>query len=87
MNPLHFFLVGATAIAYWIASVFFLRFWRDTHDRLFGLFAIAFLVLGVNRIFVGLASLSHEASAYVYLGRLLGYVLIAGAILDKNRRS
>ena len=35
------FLNGALALSYIIAGVFFLRFWRQTRDRLFFAFAIA----------------------------------------------
>ena len=33
---------GAMAMGYAVAGLFFLRFWRDARDRLFGLFALAF---------------------------------------------
>ena len=46
-------LMGRLAMACAVAALFFLRFWRQTRDRLFALFAVAFAVLGVNR--VGLA--------------------------------
>ena len=53
------FLIGATAMACWVAMRFFLRFWRETCDRLFLMFSAAFLLLGLTRF--GLA-LSHEPS-------------------------
>ena len=37
-------LMGAVAMASFVASLFFLQFWRGTHDLLFFYFAIAFAV-------------------------------------------
>jgi hypothetical protein len=36
------FLWGASAAASWAIGLFFLRFWRDTRDRFFAMFATAF---------------------------------------------
>ena len=40
------FLWGASALGCWVIGLFFLRFWRNTRDRLFAFFAAAFWVLG-----------------------------------------
>jgi hypothetical protein len=81
------FLMGAIAMASWIAGLFFLRFWRDTRDRLFLIFALAFWLLGLTRL--GLALLQprplEESHTYLYWVRLLAFVLILVAIVDKNR--
>ena len=42
MNVLHLFLTGAGTMGFVVAAVFFFRFWHETRDRLFVLFAIAF---------------------------------------------
>ena len=57
MNSL---LLGAIAMASLVAALFFLRFWRDTHDRFFLLFAIAFLVEALNRAALGLTNIAQE---------------------------
>jgi hypothetical protein len=44
------FVMGAIAMASAIAALYFLRFWRDTGDRLFAIFALAFLLLGITRL-------------------------------------
>jgi uncharacterized membrane protein HdeD (DUF308 family) len=54
------FIMGAIAMASAVVALFFVRFWRDTGDRLFAMFALAFLLLGITRI--GLA-MSQEAPA------------------------
>jgi hypothetical protein len=77
-------VIGAIAMGFLVASLFFLRFWRETRDRLFALFALSFFVLAVNRVGIGLAAGSGVRD-YLYGVRLLAFVLILLAILDKNR--
>jgi hypothetical protein len=79
------FISGATFLAYIVAALFFLRFWKETKDRLFALFAVAFAVLGVNRILLTYFAEPHEARTLLYLVRLLAYLVILAAIVDKNR--
>lgn len=81
------FLSGATAMGCLAASVFFLRFWRETRDRLFVFFAIAFAIMTVSRALLSLTSPSRENEPYLYLLRLASFVVIAYAIIDKNRRN
>lgn len=78
-------LTGAVAMASFVAALFFLRFWRQTKDRFFLLFAIAFAVDAVSRFVLGLAQPSSEAEPLFYLARLLTFGLIIAAIADKNR--
>lgn len=75
--------VGAIAAGFAAAGLFFLRFWRDTRDRLFAFFAFAFFVLAANRVAGGL--LAAPYANYVYWVRLAAFLLILLAILDKNR--
>lgn len=75
--------VGAIAAGYGVAGLFFLRFWRDTRDRLFALFAVAFLVLAVNRVAGGL--LPPPDRDQVYWVRFAAFALILAAVVDKNR--
>lgn len=82
---MHPFISGATFLAYVVAALFFLRFWKETGDRLFVLFAVAFAVLGVNRVLLSYFQEPHEARTVLYLVRLLAYLLILVAIVDKNR--
>ena len=89
MNPsdLNLFLWGASAAASWVAGLFFLRFWRDTRDRLFALFAAAFWALTVNWLGLALTDPPDEARTLFYLVRLVAFILILTAIVDKNRSS
>lgn len=78
-------LLGAIAMACFVASLFFIRFWRSTHDRFFLLFAISFGVEGLNRIMLGLSHYSDEQEPLFYLLRLFAFLIILYAIIDKNR--
>lgn len=77
--------MGAIAMASFVAGLFFLRFWRDTGDRLFAIFAAAFWVLGVTRIALVVMDTENENRTFVYWVRLLAFILIIVAVIDKNR--
>lgn len=78
------FLSGLLVAGYLVAGLFFLRFWRQAHDRLFLLFAASFLLLALQR---GLLSLmwGRPDIVWIYALRLLAFLLILYAIWDKNR--
>jgi hypothetical protein len=78
-------LLGAVAMASFVAASFFLRFWRQTADRFFLLFAVAFGLDAVTRLILGVSPPSSEAEPLVYLARLATFALIVIAIADKNR--
>jgi hypothetical protein len=78
------FLLGAVAMGSAVAALMFLRFWRQTRDRLFLYFSASFLLEAVNRaLFAWNGAHSEEATVY-YLVRLLAYGLILWAIVEKN---
>jgi quinol-cytochrome oxidoreductase complex cytochrome b subunit len=78
------FLAGAVALAYCIAGIYFLRFWRKTRDRLFLSFALAFWLFAVNQAVVSLLGVTDERSGYAYILRVVGFLLILYAIVQKN---
>ena len=67
-----------------MAGLFFLRFWTLSRDRLFLLFCVAFWIFAVNWL---LLALGGPLSEHVYVLRLLTFLVIAAAIVDKNRRA
>jgi len=79
------FLGGMLGAGYLIAAAFFLRFWRDSRDRLFAIFAAAFLLLFVQRVLLGLEVSLMEDEVWSYVIRLVAFLLILWAIIDKNR--
>lgn len=78
------FLLGVIATASITAGIFFLKFWRKTHDSFFLAFAASFIVEGLNRSAVLFVNKPNEGSPWTYLVRLLSLVLILVAILRKN---
>jgi hypothetical protein len=80
------FLDGAVAMACLIAGVLFLSYWRDSGDRLFVLFAAAFWLFGLNWAALGLLAPVIEQRHWLHTVRLVAFVLIAFAVIDKNRR-
>jgi hypothetical protein len=79
-------IYGALFAGYTVAGLFFLRFWATTRDRLFGLFAAAFGILAVQRVALALTRTVVEDQSPLYLLRLLAFIIIIFAIVDKNRR-
>lgn len=78
------FLQGAIGMAFLIAGMFFLRYWKETRDRLFLFFSLAFGILGLNRgLFVAWVQ-SHEEPYQLFLVRLTAFLIIIAAIVDKN---
>ena len=81
------FVNGATAMGFAIAGLHFLRFWRETRDRLFVFFAAAFWVFAAERIALLYVGPDEAARAEVYVARLVAFALIIIAVFDKNRAS
>jgi uncharacterized membrane protein HdeD (DUF308 family) len=77
------FLQGAIMVCAFVSSLYFLRFWKDTHDSLFAYFAASFFLLGLVRICLTFSP--EEAKTGLYWLRFLGFLLIIFAIIDKNR--
>jgi peptidoglycan/LPS O-acetylase OafA/YrhL len=78
-------LSGALVMCYVTIGLFFLRFWRRSRDRLFAIFAASFLLLAVQRLALTVAGEWTEDSIWLYGLRLLAFLLILVAIVDKNR--
>lgn len=78
------FLEGAVTMCYIIAAVHFLRFWHKTSDRLFLSFASAFVLFALNQFIVSSLWAADERNSYAYILRILGFLLILFAILEKN---
>lgn len=80
------FVQGATMLASLAVAVFFLRFWRQTGDRLFAVFAASFTVFAVNRLLLVVLDEESEGHTLVYLLRAAAFLMIAAAVVDKNLR-
>ena len=78
-------MAGAIVMGYAVCGLFFLRFWRRTGDRLFLVFALAFWLLGLQRLALAFTEPVEESRTGLYLVRLFAFLLILWAIIDKNR--
>ncbi|MHB8914348.1 MAG: DUF5985 family protein [Thiobacillus sp.] len=79
-------LAGAIIMASLTIALFFLRFWKSTHDRFFLFFSISFALEALNRLLIQLTIQQDEQQPLIYLIRLVAYSLILVAILQKNKR-
>lgn len=78
---------GALATACWVAGLFFLKFWRMSRDRFFLFFFLAFWVLALNWVVIIIAQPILPSRQDAYVIRLVAFVLIIIAVVDKNRRA
>jgi hypothetical protein len=78
------FLSGAVTMGFTVATLFFLRFWRKTDDRFFLGFAIAFGLMALNQALAQWIGAADERVGYTYLLRVLAFLVILVAIVDKN---
>lgn len=81
------FLSGAVVMGFWLAGLFFLRFWKRTHDELFFAFTLAFWLLGLAQALLAFSEVPVEERSWLYLIRLAAFMLILRAIWRKNRRA
>ena len=77
---------GMLVAGYLVAALFFFRFWTQSRDRLFALFAAAFGLLAIQRLALSISVAPMDDQTMFYLLRLLAFALIVFAIIDKNRR-
>lgn len=79
------YVAGALTAGYLVIVLFFLRFRRESGDRLFTIFAAAFTLLAVQRF--ALFYYGTEAGIWLYTLRLIAFSLILFGIIDKNAKS
>jgi hypothetical protein len=85
MNEISIFLTGAISLASLVVALFFLRFWRTTHDSFFLYFALSFAIECVSRA-VSVVLQVPDSNPIFYGVRVIAYGLIIIAIWQKNRR-
>ena len=78
-------LMGAVAMASFVAMLFFLRYWRQTGDSFFLLFAVSFGGDAATRAILAVWRLSEDTEPLIYVSRLFTFGLIIVAIVLKNR--
>lgn len=83
-QPIEILLIGVLAGLCLVAGLFFLKFWRKTHDSLFLAFAASFFIRGLNDANRASMTRPSEASIWSYLVGLAASLLIVIAIVRKN---
>ena len=68
-----------------IAALFFLKFWRRTREALFLAFAGSFMLLAVTQGLLTLSGIPTEERSWLYLLRLMAFLLILAALWLQNR--
>ena len=81
------FLAGSTVMGFWLAGLFFLRFWKKTRDGLFLAFTFAFWLLGLSQALLSFSDVPVEERSPLYLLRLAAFVLILIAVWRKNAQA
>ena len=79
-------LSGALVFGYATIALYFMRFWSDTRDRLFLFFSSSFVLLAIQRLAIATTRETMENQTIFYVMRLVAFLLIIVAIVDKNRR-
>ncbi|MGZ5279862.1 MAG: DUF5985 family protein [Pseudobdellovibrionaceae bacterium] len=89
------FLSGIYMTSFAASGLFFLKFYKASGDRFFRLFSFACWFLAFERIallfvadpFASVPSPVSKSESWVYLFRLVAFVIIVIAIIDRNRRN
>ena len=79
------FVNGALTAGLLVLALFFLKFWRRTNDRFFVYFACAFLLMAFGQAaFAWVGGNSENTDPFIYVLRLVAFILIVVAIVRKN---
>jgi hypothetical protein len=78
------FMAGGITFGFLVISIYFVKFWRRLRDPLFGAFALAFLLLSIERIIEVTLRGANIHSPLLYLIRFFAFCLIILAIVRKN---
>ena len=84
-NTISAAISGALVMGYATAALFFAKFWRRTSAPVFGWFAVAFVLLAVQRTMLVAATDAERDVPWSYVVRLLAFVLILVGIVAQNR--
>jgi hypothetical protein len=80
------FMHGAITLACILIGVKFLKFWRSSKDRFFFWMTSAFFVFAVGWVIRAFTPTDGDHAYYVFVPRLLAFLLIIAGILEKNRQ-
>lgn len=78
------FSAGMITMGFLVISLFFVKFWRRTRDPLFLAFAVSFSLLALNQGLAILIEIDRDERSYLYIIRLIAFLIIIVAVLHKN---
>jgi hypothetical protein len=78
------FFSGLITAGFAVVALFFFRFWSRAKDRLFLGFALCFALLAISQSLTTLLGLPQEERSWIYLIRLVAFLILIFAILRKN---
>jgi hypothetical protein len=81
------FFSGMIAMGFFVAGLFFFRFWNRTHDALFVAFGIAFWLLALSHGLIVFVGILREEQTWIFMLRLAAFALIVAAIVGKNLKT
>lgn len=82
--PYSEFVSGLITAGFLVCSGFFLKYWARIREDLFLAFAVAFAILALSQALTTLLGLPLEERSYIYLLRLLAFIIVIVGILRKN---
>ena len=80
------YMHGAATALCLVVTLFFARLWRRARERFYLFFAIAFALMAAGWAILG-SGTAGEHAFWPYLTRLVAFLFILAAIIDKNRRA
>lgn len=78
---------GALMMTCLSAGLFFFKFWQRSREKLFLRFAVSFWLLGLERLVLGYQGTDVEPRPEIYCIRLLAFLMILFAVVQKNRET
>jgi hypothetical protein len=78
------FVSGVIACGYLVVAGVFFVLWRRKEDPLDRALAAAFLLFALNQVLAAAIVTPTEPTSLIYALRILGFVVILGALLDRN---
>jgi hypothetical protein len=78
------FLSGLVTATFAVCALFFFRFWRRSRDSLFAGLALTFSLLAFGQALTTALALPPEERTWIYLMRLLAFLILIFAIVRKN---
>lgn len=78
------FVSGVIASGYLVVAAVFFILWRRRGDPLLRAFALAFLLFALNQVLAAALVTPTDPPSLIYALRILGFVIIFGALLDRG---